>query len=160
MASFNPKKSIERAGLFQQGKTNWSLKVAGRPEYKWKDKLERVALLREGIPYSALEVLSQKANLPTKHFLHLINMPQTTYNKKKKEQQLMGKRDSEVVLLMAEVLHYGLDVFNGEKEKFQSWLRKPAVSLGGVAPESLFDSFTGIQEIKNSLNRLEYGNLA
>jgi uncharacterized protein (DUF2384 family) len=32
--------------------------------------------------------------------------------------------------------------------------------LGGNTPESLFDSLTGIQEVKNALNRLEYGNLA
>jgi len=34
------------------------------------------------------------------------------------------------------------------------------LSLGGVAPESLFDSISGILEVQNALNRIEYGNMA
>ena len=87
-------------------------------------------------------------------------MPQTTYNKKKRGKELLSGRDSEVILLLTELLDFGLEVFNDESEKFQRWLKKPNVSLGGVKPESLFDSVTGIQEVKNALNRLEYGNMA
>jgi hypothetical protein len=32
--------------------------------------------------------------------------------------------------------------------------------LGGVSPESLFDTVTGILEVKKALGRLETGNLA
>jgi uncharacterized protein (DUF2384 family) len=39
-------------------------------------------------------------------------------------------------------------------------LKKPNLSLGGNAPESMLDSITGIQEVRNCLNRIEYGNLA
>ncbi|MDZ7607711.1 MAG: MbcA/ParS/Xre antitoxin family protein [Cyclobacteriaceae bacterium] len=62
--------------------------------------------------------------------------------------------------MLSEVLDFGLEVFNDEKEKLQRWLKKPNLSLGGVTPESLFDSITGIQEVRNALNRLEYGNMA
>jgi uncharacterized protein (DUF2384 family) len=60
------------------------------------------------------------------------------------------------VLVLTELLDFGYEVFNFEKDKFQRWLQKPNISLGGVTPESLFDSLTGIQEVSNSLNRLEY----
>ena len=72
----------------------------------------------------------------------------------------MSGRDSEVILVLIEVLDFGLEVFNNEKEKLQRWLKKPNPSLGSVTPESLFDSITGIQEVRNALNRLEYGNMA
>ena len=90
----------------------------------------------------------------------MLNIPQTTYNKKKKEHLLMSSRDSEIILLISELIDYGLDVFNHENEKFFKWLKKTNTSLGGYTPESLLDSVTGIQEVKNSLTRLEYGNLA
>lgn len=73
---------------------------------------------------------------------------------------LLSGRNSEVVLVLTELLDFGLEVFNNEAEKFHRWLKKPNPSLGGVTPESLFDSLKGIQEVRNSLNRLEHGNMA
>lgn len=62
--------------------------------------------------------------------------------------------------VLAELLDYGLSVFNNEDDKFYRWLKKPNISLGGVSPESLFDTLTGIQEVKNTLGRIEFGNMA
>jgi putative toxin-antitoxin system antitoxin component (TIGR02293 family) len=105
-------------------------------------------------------VISNRLDLPVKDVLRLFNLPQTTYNKKKRQNELLSGRDSEVVLLLTELLDFGSDVFNNESEKFQRWLKKPNVSLGGAKPESFFDTVTGIQEVRNALNRLEYGNMA
>lgn len=151
---FDPKKSIQRAK-----KGMWTLKVVEK-KYKWATKMDRVTIIREGLPYDSIEVISKKSDLPIKQILNLLGLPQTTYNKKKKEKGLLSGRDSEIVLVLSEVLEYGLQVFNEEKDKFHRWLKKPNISLGGTPPETLFDSLTGIQEVRNSLNRLEYGNLA
>jgi uncharacterized protein len=79
---------------------------------------------------------------------------------RERENDLLGISDNEAILVLSEVLDFGLEVFNNDKEKFHRWLKKPNLSLGGIAPESLFDSITGIQEVHNALNRLEYGNMA
>jgi uncharacterized protein (DUF2384 family) len=39
-------------------------------------------------------------------------------------------------------------------------MKKQNLSLGGNTPEGLLDSITGIQEVKNCLNRIEFGNFA
>ena len=122
--------------------------------------MERVGIIRKGLRYDAIEAIGPKANLSTKQVLHYLGLPQTTYNKKKRDKDLLSGRDSEVVLVLSELLDFGLVVFNNEKEKFQRWLKKPNRSLGHVTPESLFDSITGIQEVRNALNRIEYGNMA
>lgn len=57
-------------------------------------------------------------------------------------------------------MEFGQEVFNQEREKFMRWLKKPNISLGGNRPEDLFDSVTGMQEVRNCLNRIEFGNLA
>ncbi|MFW6275476.1 MAG: antitoxin Xre/MbcA/ParS toxin-binding domain-containing protein [bacterium] len=156
---FDPRNSIKRAGKQRATSSKWVL-TTSRGKITWGNKIERVAAIRNGLPYESVEVIGQKANLPVKHVLHYLGVPQTTYNKKKKGNELMSGRNSEVILILSEVLDFGLEVFNNEEEKFHRWLRKPNLSLGDVTPESLFDSVTGIQEVRNTLNRLEFGNLA
>lgn len=157
--SFDPGKSISRAGETRSAGSPWGI-VTSRGKVTWRNKRERVEIIRKGLPYETIEVIGQKANLPVKQVLHYFGVAQTTYNKKKRENDLLSVRDSEVVLILSEVLDFGLEVFNNEKEKFHRWLKKPNLSLGGVAPENLFDSITGIQEVRYTLNRLEYGNMA
>jgi putative toxin-antitoxin system antitoxin component (TIGR02293 family) len=120
----------------------------------------RMKAIREKMPYHSLESLSERSGLSIKLFLEKLEMPQTTYNKKKRENGLLDRRDSELVLVLAEVLDYGLEVFNDEKEKFQRWLKKVNFSLGGVSPDSLFDSITGVEQVKNALDRIEHGVFA
>ncbi|MEQ8925012.1 MAG: DUF2384 domain-containing protein [Fulvivirga sp.] len=158
-AKFDTKKSIRRARATRKKRSGWVISVPNG-EYAWSNKIERVGIIRRGLPYESIEVISKRTNLPVREVLTIFGVPQTTYNKKKREKELLSGRDSEVVLLLVELLDFGSEVFNNESEKFQRWLKKPNVSLGGVKPESLFDSVTGIQEVKNALNRLEYGNMA
>ena len=156
---FDIKKSIQNAAGRTKAPRKWTLLLEGK-EYVWTNKMERVGIIRKGIPYASLEVVSKRLNSPVKSVLSLVGMPQTTYNKKKSEHSLLDSRDSELVLLITELLDYGLDVFNNEEEKFQRWLKKPNLSLGGDSPESMLDTVTGINEVKFCLNRLEFGNLA
>lgn len=157
--TFDPGKSISRAGTTRAAGSKWHISTSGG-KVTWGNKRERVEIIRKGLPFETIEVIGQKANLPVKQVLHYFGFAQTTYNKKKRENDLLSVRDSEIVLVLSEVLDFGLEVFNNEIEKFHRWLKKPNLSLGGVAPESLFDSITGIQEVRNALNRIEYGNMA
>jgi putative toxin-antitoxin system antitoxin component (TIGR02293 family) len=156
---YNTKKSIERARAARSERSAHKIALESG-DYVWTNTMDRLNIIRKGLPYDSIEVLSSKTNLPVKYFLSLFELPQTTYNKKKREDNLLSGRDTEVVLLLIEILDFGLDVFNNEEDKFQRWIKKLNLSLGGVSPASLFDSITGIQEVRNSLNRLEYGNLA
>ena len=156
---YNPQKSIQRARSTEP-KSHTFQDTATGSEVVWATRMDRVHIIRKGLPYESIEVISKRANLPVKQLLSLFGVPQTTYNKKKKDKDLLSGRDSEVILVLSELLDFGLEVFNNEEEKFHRWLKKNNISLGGVTPESLFDSLTGIQEVRNSLNRLEYGNLA
>jgi len=126
----------------------------------WYNHIDRIRLIREGLPYSTLEALSLKVNIPIKHFLSFLQIPQTTYNKRKRESVKLSGRDSEIILVLNELVDYGIEVFNGESEKFLLWLEKNNLSLGGVTPKSFFDSLTGIQEVRKCLDRIEHGNFA
>ena len=156
---FNPQESITRAKISRVSLPKWRLESEGN-EYTWTSKLERVNIIRSGVPYASIDVISKRINIPIKDVLHIFGLPQTTYNKKRRDKSLLNGRDSEVVLLLTELLDFGLEVFNQEEDKFQRWMKKMNFSLGDNTPESLLDSITGIQEVKNCLNRIEYGNFA
>lgn len=158
--TFNTDKGVRRASRVKPYGLSESVISTDSGSIKWTTSSQRIAIIREGIPYDAIETIGDKANLPIRRVLEFLEVPQTTYNKHKRERKRLSGRESELILVLNEVLDFGLEVFNQEEEKFQRWLKKPNPSLGGVSPESLFDSVTGIQEVRNALNRLEYGNMA
>lgn len=158
-----PKKNVQAANLASSYPTQLedqgSLQVADST-LVWSGKKQRVQLIREGLPITAIEAVGKKGSLSVAHLLKCLDMPQTTYNKRKRENKRLDGRDSELLLVLTEVLDFGLGVFNKERQKFQSWLHKPNTALGGEAPAALFDSITGIEEVRMALQRLEYGNMA
>ncbi|RTZ02696.1 DUF2384 domain-containing protein [Flavobacterium bomense] len=156
---FDTKRSVQKASG-NAVNIKKSLLTSDGKEYKWSNKLERVSIIRAGIPYDSIELISKRLNNPIKSVLAIVGIPQTTYNKKKSEHLLLDSRNSELVILINELIDYGLEVFNNEEEKFQRWLKKPNLSIGGSSPENMLDTITGINEVKFSLNRLEFGNLA
>ncbi len=149
----------KRVALVSVNRREYQVEV-DKKNYSWSTNGEKIAVIREGLPYAAIETLSKQTKIPVNHYLSSLEMVQTTYNKKKKNNEILSKQDSEAVIELIELYEFGLAVFNGESEKFQRWLRKANISLGGTAPDSLFDSLTGINEVKKALNRIEYGNMA
>ncbi len=156
---FNPKAEIKNPEIADRAHHVFKLTI-GNDHYNWRNNIEKVNIIRQGIPYIAIDVFAEKISVPIKETLNWLEIPQTTYNKKKKTNQLLNNRQSEMILTLTEVLDFGLMVFNHENAKFLRWIKKPNTSLGGVTPESLFDSIAGLQEVKNALDRLEYGNMA
>jgi len=156
---FSTKESLKKASKSGDGSIIWAIDSDGKV-YKWSNRMERVEVIRQGIPYRTIEGISERLNRPVKSILSIIGIPQTTYNKKKSEHSLLDSRESELIVLLTELIDYGILVFNNEEEKFQRWLKKPNLSLGGHSPDSLLDTATGIDEVNYCLNRIEFGNFA
>ena len=121
---------------------------------------EKINSIRLGHTYDAIESLSARLDSPVKELLPIFELAQTTYNKKKREQDRMNRRDTEMLLFINDLIDFGLDVFNGEEAKFQRWLRKPNISLGSASPFGLLDTITGMREVRECLERLEFGQFA
>ena len=56
-----------------------------------------------------------------------------------------------------EILKYGLNVFNYEKDKFRHWLNSPIIVLNGRKPVELFGSQAELNVVKRILDKIEYG---
>lgn len=156
---YNTKRSFSKIHFTQTDQNNWAITTDGTT-YSWSNKLERVALIRKGLPYSTIEVIAKSINTPIKTILELLNIPQTTYNKKKAVHALLDNHTTELLLSIFELLNFGKQVFNDETEKFQHWLNYKNLALGNETPLNFLDTITGINEVKNCLLRIEYGNFA
>lgn len=154
-----PFRSQKAKDKVEENQKKWSLDYDEKV-ISWSNNFERIQVIREGLPFSSLEILSRQINLSVKSLLELMRIPQTTYNKKKKENSLMDIGDSELVVEIVELIDFGISVFNQENEKFLRWLKKPNVSLGGEAPENFLDTRSGILEVMNCLQRIESGSFA
>ena len=78
---YNARKSIERAAKVK------SALVVNGPKHTWSTRMERVNILRKGLPYDSIEVVSERASMHVKQLLTAFHIPQTTYNKRKKENE-------------------------------------------------------------------------
>lgn len=132
---------------------------SGAVVYRWSTAIERIDVIRGRMSISVLETLSELLNVPVKDVLALIGMPQTTYNKRKKENALLDVRDTEWVIELNELIAFGSDCF-GDDGTFLRWLNKPNASIGMRVPYDLLDTHTGIREVMGALERLAYGNLS
>jgi hypothetical protein len=63
--TFDTKKSISRAENARLAVPTWKLISEGK-EYSWTSKLERVNIIRAGIPYESIDGISKRINLPIK----------------------------------------------------------------------------------------------
>jgi putative toxin-antitoxin system antitoxin component (TIGR02293 family) len=120
----------------------------------------RIAIIRRGLPYASIEELCERMNKPIKFMLTTLGMAQTTYNLNKKQEAVLSSRESELIVAIADLISYGHEVFNNEEEKFNRWLEVPNVALAGTTPQSLLDTQSGVAEVRNCLNRIEYGIFA
>lgn len=127
---------------------------------EYNNNLQRMEQIRRGMAVSVVEIISREAQVPVKQVLNYLSMPQTTYNKKKRDGEALSIRDTELLIAIHELLKYGLEVFNQDSDAFHRWLTKSNAYLSGYTPESLFDTLTGIREVYNTLQSIDFGNFA
>ncbi len=154
------KKFVVSEPAIKYGEAGIHILSSTHGDIKWSTSKDRINIIRKGIPYGVIEKVCVNIGITTGRMLNLLGIVQRTYNKKKKEDAILDPRFSEALLELQEIYDFGIEVFNNEKEKFLRWLKKPNPSLGDVTPESLFDSITGITEVRKALTRMEYGNMA
>lgn len=117
-----------------------------------EDLLVRV---REGLPYSALEEVMQRFDLTRRQVSVLLQLPERTLARRKRERRLHPDESDRLVRL-ARVASQAADTL-GSAERAAVWLRRPNRSLGGDTPLSLLDTDLGARWVEQVLGRLEHG---
>lgn len=76
------KKSIQKASERRLTARKWTL-TSDNKTYVWTNKMERVGIIRQGIPYGSIEIISKRLNRPIKLMLAIVGLPQTLITRKK-----------------------------------------------------------------------------
>ena len=123
-----------------------------------RSSLDWVAMIRRGIPASAVEALTSSTHLSKGELAAAVGIPERTLARRKREGRLTSEESSRLVRL-ARIVARGEEVFE-DLVSAVDWLKTPNVSLGGAAPLSLLDTDIGAESVMDTLGRIEHGVFA
>jgi putative toxin-antitoxin system antitoxin component (TIGR02293 family) len=114
----------------------------------------KIGIVRNGISKKQLEAIKSETDLDYRTLSSLLSVSRTTLLSKKGDDKF-DQPTSERIMLLAELLSYGREVFES-KELFNRWIRKESLALGGKSPLEMLDTLYGIEEVKKELGRIAY----
>lgn len=129
-------------------------KAANKPE-SLMTSFEKIGMIKEGISKEDLENLKEKAGFDYTQLSKVLSVARATLiNKKGNDKFDIGL--SEKIVSVADIYSYGYEVFEDES-RFNNWIFRSNLALGGQSPYDLLDNQYGREEIKNLIGRIDYG---
>ena len=126
--------------------------VLGRPIRSVDDL---VRLVREGLPYPALEAAVQRSCIGIERLTRAIGISRTTRARRRNEGRF-SPEESDRLCRFARVFAHALDVFE-EAETASRWFSSPIEALGKEHPIELVQTDVGAQQVDEVLGRIEHG---
>lgn len=127
-------------------------RVLGR---RIRNELDLIPLLREGLPYTALEHLMAQFGLSRGDIHDVLLLPSRTMTRRKQQQRLSGD-ESDRLYRLSRIMAHALDVF-GDLAKAAAWMRRGNRALNGETPLSLLNTDIGARQVDDVLGRIEHG---
>ncbi len=122
---------------------------------KLQNSFDLIELSDRGITKGALAHLAKNLNLTANQIAAYLPVSERTVHRKKSN-DIFERNVSEHILKMAEVISYGIEVFE-DREKFMGWMDCPNQAMGGKLPKELMNSMYGMQHVLDILGRIAYG---
>lgn len=130
--------------------------------------VERIAMIRQGIPAAMITSLSIRMGLSKETLLTSLGLSRATISRKEKQGTVLSPNESERVL--------GVDALIGQAQKMVDesgdptgfdaarwvghWVTGPVPALGGETPASYLDTFEGQKLVANLLAMSQSGAYA
>lgn len=115
---------------------------------------DRVAAVREGLSYDALQRVSEALAVPDAMLARALAISERTLHRRRGQGRL-STEESDRLLLLAEVVELAVQAFD-DVERARRWLRQPHALLGDEAPLEHMDTFAGVEEVRSMLYHIEY----
>ena len=126
-----------------------------RPSARSADPETLRRLVREGLPFSALEEVIARFALGRREVSAVLHLPERTLARRKRERRL-SPDESDRLVRLARIAAQAEETL-GSAERAGLWLSRPNRALGGEAPLDLLDTDLGAREVEAILGRLEHG---
>lgn len=115
----------------------------------------RARIARKGTAEDPFASLKEKLGISDLEAAALLAIPRSTYMRKKYGP--LDARIRERLDFVMGAVRAAERLFDGNQDALQSWMRRPALALGGAIPLEHCRSLAGIEEVKLLIERLEYG---
>jgi len=124
-----------------------------------KGRRDLIALLREGLPSSALQRAADRAGLTREEVIRALRVGRASVFRRLASKRPLAPDDSQKIVRLARATLLAEHVLESA-ERGQAWLRETVPALGGVRPIDLLDTDEGARAVEETLLRLEYGFFA
>lgn len=129
------------------------------------EAIERVTLVRAGLPASIIEELSEEMAIPRSKLYVMMGLPRATIERKVNNESVLNKDESEHVLGVARLVGQVETVVreSGDAAGFDAakwtaaWLDRPHPALGGKRPAELMDTADGRGIVSDLIARMQSG---
>ena len=115
-----------------------------------------LSLVEQGLPYGAFERLLANTSLASDAAIALVNIPQRTLTRRKREGRFR-RDESDRLVRASRVFARALGLFEGDRDAAKHWLSEPQKALGDEAPLMIARTEVGALEVERLIGRLEHG---
>lgn len=136
-----------------------SEKVFAAYEPYFKNGISLLQQAKKGLKPKAVFEFIGLSGLSTQVVEIALNKNMKTFQNYRDKNTLLDAPTSEKLLKLFALYRKGTEVF-GSVQAFTEWLSKPAFGIGNTVPQSIIDTNTGIDLIKEELVRIAYGDVA
>ncbi len=121
------------------------------------DSMQVITLIRNGVSGDAIIRLAELINIPKNDVYNLLNLKARTAQRQVSK-NLDADKSGHLVQI-TRILQRCVEVFE-DLEKAKRWLKSPNYALGNQVPLNLLDTTEGIELVRDTLTRIEYGVFA
>ena len=111
--------------------------------------------VREGLPYEALESLSQTLGLTQDVLTRVLDVSERTLQRRRRSGRLSAS-ESDRLWRMAHIYRLVLEAFDARTDEAREWLTTPKRALGGDAPVEHLDTEPGARTVEQMLATIEH----
>jgi len=132
------------------------------------DPIERVAIVKEGLPAEVLTVLAEDMSISKEQLYATIGVARATVDRKIREQSVLSLDESERVMGIAKLVNQVDTIVrsSGNPAGFDpakwvsAWLDRPQAALGGKRPAELMDTSEGRGIVSGLIAQMQSGAYA
>ncbi len=115
-----------------------------------------INMLREGLPFAAVDALARELELSRKELASLLSIPMTTFGRRKDKGRL-DPSESDRAWRIARIKAKALEMTCGDNAEAMRWLNTSKEILGGETPLQHADTEMGAQEVVDLIGRTMHG---
>ena len=112
--------------------------------------------LQDGFEFDSVNKLIAYSFESAREFAHVVDIAEATLNRRKKQGRL-NVDESDKVYRLCRVVDSATELFSGNKDKANDWMRKPARGLGERKPIDMLKTAAEYESVLDYIGRIRHG---